>query len=55
MKKILLGLACFTVIAATAQNSVNVTAQQYETLKQNNQLDHSKHYYISAPGLAKKR
>jgi hypothetical protein len=54
MKKILLSLACFATIAAIAQTSVSLTAQQYETLKQNNQLDRTKHYLISAPGFSKK-
>ncbi|MGZ4035398.1 MAG: nidogen-like domain-containing protein [Bacteroidia bacterium] len=54
MKKLLLAFACFATIASTAQTSVTITAQQYETLKQNNQLDRTKHYYISAPGLSKK-
>ncbi|MCX6295860.1 MAG: T9SS type A sorting domain-containing protein [Bacteroidetes bacterium] len=44
MKKLLLSLFCLSVIFASAQNSINITTQQYETLKQANQLDKTKQY-----------
>ena len=47
MKKIILLLICFTAIVANAQKTVNISAQQYETLKQTKQLDQTKNYVIN--------
>lgn len=51
MKKLLVLLACSVSTWALAQNSVNITPQQYNTLKQTHQLDLSKDYrFIGTPG-----
>ncbi len=47
MKKLLLLFACSLAISANAQNTVNITSQQYDLLKLNHQLDLTKHYKIS--------
>ncbi len=47
MKKKLLIFACSGSILAAAQNNVNITSQQYNSLKQSNQLDLSKHYRLT--------
>ena len=47
MKKTLLLFACSLTIFASAQNTVNVTTQQYQLLKQNHQLDVNKHYVFT--------
>lgn len=44
MKKLLLLIVCSITILANAQNTVNITPQQYELLKQSGQLDLTKHY-----------
>lgn len=44
MKKLLLIFACSGSILGNAQNTVNITTQQYDVLKKNHQLDLSKNY-----------
>jgi hypothetical protein len=44
MKQLLLLFACSGIISVTAQNTVNITPQQYENLKQHGQLDLTKKY-----------
>ena len=55
MKKLLLLIICSTVISASAQNTVNITAQQYETLKQSGQLDKTKQYNFTDLALNKEQ
>src|ERR1035437_8748556 len=47
MKKSLLLFVCSITILANAQNTVNVTPQQYDHLKQSGQLDFKKHYVFT--------
>jgi hypothetical protein len=51
MKKTLLLFACSGTLLATAQNAVNVTPQQYDQLKKNNQLDLTKKYQFIGNSL----
>ncbi|MEI6489215.1 MAG: nidogen-like domain-containing protein [Bacteroidota bacterium] len=47
MKKLLLLFACSLAISANAQNTVNITTQQYGLMKQNHQLDLTKNYVFT--------
>ena len=46
MKKLLLILACSSIILAKAQNNVNISPQQYDLLKKTAQLDLSQNYFF---------
>ncbi len=54
MKKLLLLLCCSTAVATQAQNTINITTQQYDILKQANQLDYSKHYNFTDVDFTKR-
>ncbi len=47
MKKLLLLFVCSITILASAQNTVNITPQQYDILKKSGQLDLTKHYVFT--------
>jgi type IX secretion system substrate protein/nidogen-like len=53
MKKLLLILACSAAYSASAQSVINITTQQYELLKQNNQLDNTKKYNFTDAVITK--